>query len=89
MRLARGLQDFAGYSAQFAYNIALEGDVLVVGAYGDSAVGEDYGAAYVFARAAGSWSQLQKLIAFDGASWDYFGGDVGLSGDLMLVDSFR
>lgn len=48
----------------------------------------DQGSAYVFKRMGPSdWQQVAKLTADDGASYDYFGFDVGISGRLIIVGS--
>ena len=60
----------ASASAYFGSALALAGDTVVVGAHGaDIGPKRDQGAAYVFERdAAGSWGELEKLIAGDGLS---------------------
>jgi len=72
-------------SGFFGSGIALDGDVLVVGAYG---VSGSRGAAYVFERNAGgtnAWQQVQKLLASDGIGLDFFGSKVAISGDIILA----
>ena len=63
----------------FGYDVAIEGDVIVVGAYLD-----DTGSAYVY-RHAGAWNFEQKLTGSDGASSDYFGEGVAVHGDVIAV----
>jgi len=55
----------------------------------DSVYGNrDQGSAYVFKRMGPSdWQQVAKLTADDGSSYDYFGFDVGISGNLIIVGS--
>jgi hypothetical protein len=74
----------------FGYAVAIDGDVLVVGAVND--VGSDFnfsqGSAYVFYRNAGganTWGEVRKLTASDGAGGDYFGYSVSVSGDVIAV----
>ena len=43
------------------------------------------GAAYVFTRAAGTWTQQAQLVADDGAEEAFFGRSVALSGDTALI----
>ncbi|MBI4882653.1 MAG: hypothetical protein HY826_01205 [Actinobacteria bacterium] len=71
----------------FGYSVAVEGDVIVVGAPGnDNGTSlTDLGAFYVFERIGGVWTQVQKLTASDAANGDLFGIDVGVSGDTILV----
>jgi ribonuclease BN (tRNA processing enzyme) len=72
----------------FGWSVALSGDTIVVGAYGDDGY---RGAVYVFARnqgGANNWGQVKKLVAADWAVWDCFGMSVALSGDAMVVGAF-
>jgi hypothetical protein len=84
-QVAKLTADDAAQDAQFGYGVAISGDTIVVGAYGDA----NYtGAAYVFERNAGgldTWGQVQKLTASGGAAGDYFGEFVDISGDLIVV----
>src|SRR5207244_2622086 len=66
----------------FGYNVALSGDTALVGARNANA---QQGAAYVFTRSGGVWTQQQKLTAGDGVAQDHFGRGVALSGDTALV----
>ena len=68
--------------------LSSEGTVAVVGAPGASAGGRaGAGAAYVFADRGGSWRQVAKLVASDGAAHDALGWTVAISGagDEVLV----
>ena len=67
---------------EFGYSVAVDGDTMVVGAPGD---GNDTGAAYVFTRQSGAWSQVAKLTASDGAASDRFGTSVAVDGDTVVV----
>jgi RHS repeat-associated protein/uncharacterized repeat protein (TIGR01451 family) len=69
----------------FGYSVAISGDTVVIGAYGDDDRGSDSGAAYVFVRSGSSWSQETKLTASDGAAYDYFGQSVAISGDTAVI----
>jgi MYXO-CTERM domain-containing protein len=72
----------------FGVSVALSGDTVLVGAAGaDVGAAVDQGAAYVFTRAGGVWTEQQKLTASDGATEDYFGTSVALSLDTALVGS--
>ncbi|MEI9938955.1 MAG: FG-GAP repeat protein [Pseudomonadota bacterium] len=72
----------------FGKALAVSGDTLLVGAYGDDDHGIDSGSAYVFVRAAGAWTLQQKLTASDGAAGDSFGYAVALSGDTAVVGAY-
>lgn len=67
---------------RFGASVAIDGDILVVGAVATAGGG----AAYVFARdGAGKWSQRQKLQADDQMAGDSFGYDVAIAGKTILI----
>jgi hypothetical protein len=75
-------------SDQFGTSSAVDGDTVVMGAYGaDVGANADQGAAYVYTRSGTTWTQQAKLTASDGAASDKFGGTAGrtLDGDNLLV----
>jgi hypothetical protein len=67
----------------FGSAVALSGSTALIGAY---AAGQN-GAAYTFTATAegGSWSQQQKLLAFDGAPFAQFGFSVAVSGTTAII----
>jgi hypothetical protein len=72
----------------FGWSVAISGDIVVVGAYGDDSV---KGAAYVFNRnqgGANQWGQVKKLAASDGAASDRFGWSAAISGDIAVVGAY-
>jgi FG-GAP repeat protein len=69
----------------FGFSVAVDGDTVVVGATGGDA-NIRAGAAYVFTRTGGSWTQQAKLTASDAAD-GYFGVSVAVSRDTALVGS--
>jgi hypothetical protein len=72
--------------AHFGNNVSVTDDTAVVGAYKDGFLsGFDAGAAYVFLRSGGVWTQQQKLTASDGASDDQFGYSVSVNGVTVVV----
>jgi len=73
----------------FGYAVALQGDTALVGAHFVTIDGHSQqGAAYVFRRANGVWTQTQKLIAADGATQSFFGASVALDGDHAFVGAY-
>ena len=71
---------------EFGGAVAIDGDTIVVGArMKDDPAHLGAGAAYVFVRVAGTWSQQQKLSAFDADVNDDFGASVAISGDTIAV----
>jgi len=84
LRAADGSQN-----AQFGSSVALLGDTAVVGArYATVGSNALQGAAYVFTRTAGVWTQQAVLTADDGAEGDQFGNSVALEGDTVLVGAW-
>jgi hypothetical protein len=67
----------------FGQSVALsaDGNTAIVGAYLEDTTATDQGAAYVFTRSGGSWTQQQKLLASDAGIQNYFGRSVALSSD--------
>jgi hypothetical protein len=70
---------------QFGAAVALDGDILAVGATGDGEQALDAGAVYIFRFDGDGWSQEDKLLASDGISGDQFGDPLALSGDRCVV----
>eukprot|EP00588_Corethron_pennatum_P034364 CAMPEP_0194346482 /NCGR_PEP_ID=MMETSP0171-20130528/105451_1 /TAXON_ID=218684 /ORGANISM="Corethron pennatum, Strain L29A3" /LENGTH=585 /DNA_ID=CAMNT_0039113613 /DNA_START=243 /DNA_END=2000 /DNA_ORIENTATION=+ len=76
---------------RFGHSVAVYGDTLVVGAYGDDDLGNNSGtsysgSAYVFSLQSGAWMQSTKLLASDVARYDnYFGLSVAVSPGLVAV----
>ncbi len=73
----------------FGHSIDVDGDRLAVGAYKQIGPGGYTGAAYVFEKKAGIWEETAVVHASDGASGDYFGLDVAIDGDTLLVGAPR
>ncbi|MEO6718805.1 MAG: FG-GAP repeat protein [Ferruginibacter sp.] len=71
---------------KFGVSVSISGDYAIIGAFNeDIATKADQGAAYIFIRQDGGWSQQSKLIASDGAAGDNFGNSVSISGDYAIV----
>ena len=72
----------------FGFSLAISGDTVVVGAYGNDDAGASSGSAYIFSRnfgGADNWGQVKKLTASDAATYDFFGLSVAISGDTVVV----
>ena len=87
-----------GANDQFGWSVAVSGDTVVVGAYGEDSDAIwanngnqwndwafDAGAAYVFARSGIAWSQQAYLKASNTGAGDNFGQSVAVSGDTVVV----
>ncbi len=72
--------------ARFGGGLAIQGDTLLVGAGSDSNKnGQGAGAVYVFERIGGVWTEVDKLIASDGAAFDDFGLTIAMDGDTAVI----
>ena len=69
---------------QFGRRVSVDGDTLVAGAPTDDG---SKGAVYFFVRDGASWTFKQKLTASDAAANAFFGSDVAILGDLIIVGS--
>src|SRR5262245_59549781 len=68
----------AAMGDNFGASVSISGSVAVVGAPFD----DNRGSAYVYRdNGAGNWSQIDKLLANDGAAEDSFGFSVAVSGN--------
>jgi hypothetical protein len=84
-------------AAEFGASVAIDGDTMVVGATGEASAVPGWtatpelpepprtGAAYVFVRAAGAWSEQATLKASNAESLDGFGHAVAIAGDTIVV----
>ncbi|MBY0111216.1 MAG: hypothetical protein K2Y21_00235 [Phycisphaerales bacterium] len=68
--------------ADFGASVAIAQETIAVGAPGTDA---STGAAYVFVRSAGTWSNQGKLVAPDRSDFDQFGTSVAMAGDSVVV----
>jgi hypothetical protein len=86
-----------GASDNFGNSVAMSGDTVVIGASFESSNatgvggnGSDNsasfsGAAYVFTRSSGTWSQQAYLKASNTGEGDFFGHSVAVSGDSVVI----
>jgi len=66
----------------FGESTAISDNYAIIGAPGENT---KRGAVYIYKRNDNSWIEVQKLIASDGESGDYFGGSVALDGNYLIV----
>jgi hypothetical protein len=81
---ARVTSSDAGKGEAFGYSVSISGEYAIIGApyyYLEN----DKGAAYIFNRSGGIWTQQAKLKASDQAAYDSFGYDVSISGDYAII----
>jgi len=89
-----------GAGDNFGVSVSVSGDTVVVGAHGEgsNATGVNgnqadnsasgAGAAYVFVRSGGAWSQLAYLKASNTENGYFFGWSVSISGDTVVVGAY-
>ena len=83
--IAKLLDNNGTASDVFGNSVAVDGDTAVIGApQADGNVGGT-GAAFVFLRSAGVWTEQAKLTASDADALDDFGRSVSVSGDTAVV----
>jgi N-acetylglucosamine kinase-like BadF-type ATPase len=68
---------------EFGYSVSIssDGNTAIVGAYLEDTGATDAGAAYIFTRSGGTWTQQAKIQASDKETNDWFGWSVSISGD--------
>ncbi len=77
-------------SANFGWSVSLSGDTALVGAVNaDPGAVSNAGAAYVFTRSGGTWSEQAILSASDKSASAGFGYSVSLSGDTAIVGAIN
>ena len=75
-----------GVANEFGYSLAADGNLLAVGAKDAYVSGVPYvGAVYLFEVNSSNSTQLARITASDGTSYDQFGFDVEVSGNLIVV----
>lgn len=80
---------------RFGWSVAINGDYIVIGATGedDDLSGSNSmskaGAAYIFQNQAGTWVQVQKIIANDRSIDDEFGWSVDISDSTLIVGAHQ
>ena len=72
----------------FGISVSIFGDHAIVGAFRDDDNGHESGAAYIFEKPAGGWSDMtetMKLTASDGDEDGYFGHSVSITSEYVIV----
>ena len=76
------------WGQNFGHAVAIDGGTVVVAARYDDDNGDYAGAVYVFRESAGTYAQVAKLTAADGATWDVFGRSVAINGGTIVVGAY-
>ena len=77
----------ARVSDQFGWSVAISDNKAVIGARLDDGLGgTDQGAVFVFEKnVSGTWQQVQKLVADDAGTSDFFGWSVSIENDEIAI----
>ncbi len=71
----------------FGSSVAIYGDYVIVGATGDDSF---RGSAYIFKKDnEDNWIEIQKILANDNETFDFFGNSVALSEDYAIVGAHQ
>jgi len=68
-------------------SIAPDGGVILIGAPLDAEMGSEAGAAHVFRRTDGGWTETAKLTSSDGGPFDQFASWVSIDGDVAMINA--
>jgi hypothetical protein len=79
----------ADISYAFGNSVAIDGNSLLVGEMYHDGAASNSGAAFLFKRTCGSWSQGQKCQDPLGAVNDYFGRSVEIDGQTAIAGAYR
>jgi FG-GAP repeat len=85
VQVARLTANDGATADEFGWSVAGDSDTIVVGAPNHNGAGTRAGAAYVFERRAGVWTQAAKLTASDAAPITSFGSTVAISRNTIVV----
>ncbi|MCK5924240.1 MAG: FG-GAP repeat protein, partial [Methylococcales bacterium] len=78
-------QTAASAGDEFGASVCIAGDSLIVGAVHDNDAAANAGAAYIFTKSGGTWSQATQLLAPNPAANDEFGFSVSISDSIAVV----
>jgi len=73
----------------FGWSASISGNTALIGAYRDDELGLESGAAYIFQREGGAWTQQAKLIPNLGVPNDWFGWSVSLDEDIAVIGTYN
>ena len=73
---------------RFGITVAVDQGVIVIGTRYKQDMGYGTGAAYVFERVGGAWTETEKLLASDAQSGQFFAHSVAVSGSVILVGAY-
>jgi len=71
----------------FGYTVAVQDDLMVIGAIKTDDIGADTGSAHIYKKIDGIWELSQKLLSDNPRSYGNFGGSVDIINGTVLVGS--
>lgn len=76
-------------NAAYGYSVSIDGNLMVVGCYGEDAVNVNSGTAYLYKTTDGgaTWVQKHRVLASDAVTGDLLGYTVAIGGNLALIGS--
>src|SRR5690606_7592537 len=72
----------------FGESVATDGNAVIVAAPNQDEVASDAGAVYVFAKVAGEWQEVDKVVASDGEANEHFGSAVAMTSQHAVVGAY-
>jgi len=82
VRLSPGAEPFTTFGSA----VEIKGDTMMVGAWGDTAAGQQYaGRVYVYERIAGVWTHVDTLETDNPMFDDNFGAAISIDGDTAII----
>lgn len=88
LQRAKLIAEDANAGDLFGNAVAISGETALIGAPGVDDAGPEAGAAYIFIRSGGEWSQQAKLIGADIGIFDKFGTTVALHENTAVVGAY-
>ena len=61
----------------FGATLSLNSNIIAVGAVYDDVMGSNSGSVSLFSYDNNTWSETEKIVAFDGIEYDFFGNSIG------------
>ena len=77
-----------GAGDNFGHAVAVDGNYAVVGSRYNDTGGTDRGAAFIFHKSGGTWTEQAMVQPSDTANDDWFGRGVAISGDYVIVNAY-
>ena len=77
---------------EFGSSVAIDREVVIVGAPGETSFQGKFGAVYVFENSSedmDNWTQIDKLVMSDPMRQDQFGRALAIKGDRIIVGAYR